>query len=58
METLAVDQTAVLDEERWKAWVAKGKLREQATARKFKMIAGLALSLLAAGTAGYLLMGK
>ena len=52
---LAAEQPAVLNEETWRAWVHKGKMRERATARKLKVLAGSALSLLALGGAAYFL---
>ena len=49
------DDTPVANEEIWRAWVQEGKLREQATARKLKVVAGTALILLAIGSAFYFL---
>ena len=46
----------LLDEEIWQAWIQKCKLREQATARRSKKLAGLALALLAFGAVFYLLV--
>jgi hypothetical protein len=57
MQTSTDDKSTVnvVDEEIWRAWVQKGKLREQATARKLKLLAGIALVLLALGGAFYFL---
>lgn len=44
----------VVDEAVWLAWVQKGKLREQAAAKKLKFLAGIAFALLALGGAFYL----
>ena len=51
----APDDTPVVNEEIWRAWVQEGKLREQATARKLKVVAGTVLILLAIGGAFYFL---
>jgi hypothetical protein len=48
-----MDQPAVLDEEVWRAWLQKRKLREEAAARKAKMAGGIVLILLAIGCAVY-----
>jgi hypothetical protein len=52
MATLVDDQEAVVNEEIWRAWVKKGRLHEQAAARKFK-IAGIVVALLAVAGAFY-----
>jgi hypothetical protein len=52
------DETPVVNEESWRVWVQKGKLREQATARKAKMLGGIVLALLAFGGGFYLLAVK
>jgi hypothetical protein len=44
---------AVLDEKIWRAWLQKGKLGEQATARKARLVALIAL-VAAAGSAFFL----
>lgn len=54
MSTVIEDQP-VIDEEIWHEWVQKGKLREQATDRKTKVLTGIAVLLLACGSAFYLL---
>ena len=45
----------IVDEEIWRALLQKGKLREEATARKAKVLGGIVLVLLAFGSAFYLL---
>jgi len=42
-----------LNEEIWNAWVAKSKVREQRTARRIRVSAGLALSIFAIVAALY-----
>jgi hypothetical protein len=49
----AVVPEAVVNEEIWRAWVKKGRLREQAEGRKFKLIAGIVLVLLVVASAYY-----
>jgi hypothetical protein len=49
----ATDNPPVIDEQIWCAWVLKGKLRGEATARKFKMSAGVVLVALAVGSIFY-----
>jgi hypothetical protein len=48
-----VENSPVLDEKVWRAWLQKSKLREQATARKVKIVGGIALGLLALAGAVY-----
>ena len=48
----------VIDEEVWQAWVRKGKLAEKATNRKLRIVAGVALVLLAISSAFYASSGK
>lgn len=55
MDTSAEDNS-VVTEELWHAWVRKGKLREQAGARRRKRLAGITLVILALGTGSYFLM--
>jgi hypothetical protein len=55
MET-STDDRPVLDEEIWQAWIQKCKLREEATARKVKKLAGIAFTILAVGAIFYLLV--
>jgi len=45
-------QEPVVNEETWRAWVKKGRLHEQAAARKFK-IAGIVVAVLALGSTFY-----
>jgi len=40
---VAVVQEPVVNEEMWRAWVKKGRLQEQAGARKFKIAAAIVL---------------
>jgi hypothetical protein len=47
-------QPGVVDEKVWRAWQQRGKLRDQATAQKAKMLAGI-VALAAIGSAFYLL---
>jgi hypothetical protein len=55
---MVLEKEPVLDEEVWRAWLRKGKLREEATARKAKVLGGILLALLAAGGTLYLLVVK
>ena len=55
MDTSTADRP-LLDEEVWRAWIQKRKLREEATARKLKQLAKIALLLLAVGVVFYLLV--
>lgn len=48
-----VVQEEVVNEETWRAWVKKGRLQEQAEARKFKIVAGIVVVLLALASAYY-----
>lgn len=50
-----IDDAPVVNEEVWRAWVQKGKLREEATARRARVLGGIVLVLLAFGSAFYLL---
>ncbi len=49
----AVAQEPVVDEDIWRAWAEKGRLHEQADARKFKLVAGIGVVLLVLGSAFY-----
>jgi hypothetical protein len=51
----ATDDAPVLNEQVWRAWIEKGKLRDQAIARRARVLGGIVLSLLACGSAIYLL---
>lgn len=48
----------VVDEQIWRAWVQRGRQREQATGRKTKVLAGMILAALSAGSAFYLFAGR
>jgi hypothetical protein len=50
---VAAENPAVLDEEIWRAWLQKSKLREQATARKAKLAAAVVLPLLVLAGVAY-----
>ena len=54
----SIDNEAVINEEMWRAWEQKCKLREQKTARKMKIAATIILVLLATGGTLYLLVVK
>ena len=62
MDTYTKDQTALdqtaLTEELWQAWVQKGKLRDEATALKWKVVAAIAICLFASATAVYFVLAK
>jgi hypothetical protein len=45
-----------LNEELWHAWVQKGKLRDAATAHRYRVTAGLFIGISAAATAVYLML--
>jgi hypothetical protein len=51
------DQIAV-DEEIWRAWVHKGKLRDQASARRGRILIKIALVILTVGLAFYFLSAR
>ena len=44
--TPSTAEPVVLNEEKWNAWLAKGKRRDKATARKFRIVAGVVLPLI------------
>jgi len=50
MDTV-IQQSPELDEQLWRSWMERRKLREQATARKMKMAGGIVLVVLALGAA-------
>jgi len=54
MERMQVE-TIQLDEQRWQEWVEKGKLRDQAQKRRWRIIGGVvgALLLFASGVYGW-----
>jgi len=47
-------EQAALNEERWQEWLAKGRRRDRANAKKFKVVAGI-IVLLASLVAFYLI---
>jgi hypothetical protein len=51
------DQIAV-DEEIWRAWIDKGKLRDQAAARRARVLVNVALAIVAIGIAIYFLAAR
>ena len=51
------DQLAV-DEEIWRAWIYKGKLRDQAAARRVRILVNVALAIVAIGIALYFLAAR
>jgi len=46
---------SVVSEQIWNAWVEKGKLRDQAGARRGKLLGGVTLAILSVGMAIYFL---
>jgi hypothetical protein len=44
---------SVVNEEIWRAWLQKGKLRDQARARRSKVLGGVTLAILGVGMAFY-----
>ena len=53
-----IDDEAVINEEMWRAWQHKSKLRDEKTGRKRKIAATIILVLLVTGGTWYLLMAK
>jgi len=53
-----VQETPVVNEQIWRAWVQKGKLQERASMRKLKLCGGFVLGFLAVGTAFYVVAGR
>jgi hypothetical protein len=53
----ATENTPVLDESVWNAWLAKGKRQQRATARKVQII-GCLLAVLAIATGFYFFAGQ
>jgi hypothetical protein len=45
----------IVNEEIWRAWVQKGKLLDQAAARRGRLLGGIAVITLAVGAAFYFL---
>jgi hypothetical protein len=54
VDTSTEDQSVISDE-LWRTWDYKGKLREEATARKMKAIVVIVLALVAIGSGLYFL---
>jgi hypothetical protein len=52
------DDNPVFTEEMWRAWVRKGRLREQAGVRRRRVRFGIAVVILAIGAGFYTLMLK
>jgi hypothetical protein len=46
-------ETNVLDEQHWRTWKAMGKRREQALARKYRLIGGTIVAIIVTGAAVY-----
>jgi hypothetical protein len=44
---------SVVNEEIWRAWLQKGRLRDQARARRSKVLGGVTLAILGVGMAFY-----
>lgn len=57
MNTLTED-AKIISDANWRAWEAKGKLRETAFARKVKIIAGVATAILVLAGALYEIVAK
>ena len=57
MNTYTEDQ-ATMREELWRAWVQRGKLRDAASARKLKVVSGLAVGLAAGAAALYVMLAR
>jgi hypothetical protein len=53
---LSVVNESVVNEEIWNAWLAKGRLRDQAGARRLRVLAGVMLAILSVGMAVYFLV--
>ena len=47
------DTERVVDEEIWRAWIEKGKLRDLAAARRGRILLGIAFLIFAVGIAFY-----
>jgi hypothetical protein len=52
----STEDETVISEELWRVWGHKEKRREQAMARKRKVVSGIILSLLALGCAVYFIV--
>ena len=49
----ALRETGIAEQKVWDAWVLKGKLQDKAAARKYRIVAGFFLVLLAIAVAYY-----
>jgi hypothetical protein len=58
MEKFVEDQNEGISAERWRAWEAKGKRRDKATARKFKSLAVVLIGVLTLFGAFYFFVAK
>lgn len=47
--SLSTDKTTILNEDVWRAWVAKGKARDQAAAQRMRAVAILIIVIVAIG---------
>jgi cytoskeletal protein RodZ len=58
MERFVEDQNEAISAERWRAWEAKGKRRDKATARKIKLLAIVLIGVLALFVAFHFFVAK
>jgi hypothetical protein len=49
MITATTPEQAVLNQKRWEAWIEKGKRGDRETRRKFSVVAGIVVAMIAAG---------
>ena len=54
--SLLKDNTAILNEEVWRAWVAKGKARDQVAARRMRSVAIIMIAVVAIGLGLYTIL--
>jgi len=54
----STNEEAVIDEQIWRAWVQRGRQREQATSRTAVVLAGITFVLLVTAGTFYLLAGR
>ena len=54
----STNEEAVIDEQIWRAWVQRGRQREQATSRTAVVLAGVTFVLLVTAGTFYLLSGR
>jgi hypothetical protein len=52
VDAISENDTAI-NAAKWRNWIQKGKLRDRAAARKYQWVGGIAVSLIALGTAFY-----